>query len=144
VSPLFQRKPDLPTAHEDAWWAFLDCAEVIEGGRRLLLGTLPTGRVEPAPIAVGLDALGGAIRDARSWMPRWEVAEVADEWRDCHEALDEAEGNLDMVREVAATTRELEELLGAVEEVVAPLDAFADAERAWRRAWRLPRERPGV
>ena len=142
MSPLFTRKPELPPALHDAWWAFLDCAEVIEGGRRLLLGTLPTGRVEPAPIAVGIDALGRSVEDARGWMARWHVDELEVEWRGCHEALDESQGNLDMVREVAATTRELEELLGAVEEVVAPLDAFADAEREWRRRWRLPRERP--
>jgi hypothetical protein len=142
MSPLLRRKPDLPPEHHDAWWAFLDCAEVIEGGRRLLLGTLPTGRVEPAPIGVGLDALAGAIEDARAWMDRWKLDEVLDEWQDCHDALDEAAGSIPEVREVAATTGELEELLEAVQEVVAPLDAFADAEGAWRRAWRLPRERP--
>lgn len=143
MSPLFSRKPDLPPELHDAWWAFLDCAEVIEGGRRILLGTLPTGRVEPAPVAVGVDALRRALEDARVWMDRWRIDELGDEWGDCHEAMDESESNLDMVLEVAATTGELEELLGAVEEVVAPLDAFADAEREWRRRWRLPRERPG-
>lgn len=142
MSSLFRRKPDLTADLHDAWWAFLDCAEVIEGGRRILLGTLPTGRVEPAPVAVGVDALRRALEDARVWMDRWKVDELLGEWCDCHEAMDESEGNLVMVLEVAATTGELEELLGAVEEVVAPLDAFADAEREWRRRWRLPRERP--
>jgi hypothetical protein len=138
---VFQRKPALPDELLPAWGAFLDCAEVIEGGRRLLLGTLPTGRVEPAPIGVGLDALDGAIDDARGWMPGWELPEVAGEWGDCHEALDEAQAAIPQVREVAATTGELEELLGSVEDVIAPLDAFADAERAFRRRWKLPRER---
>lgn len=138
---MFQRKLPLPETYHDAWWAFLDCAEVIEGGRRLLLGTLPTGRVEPAPIGVGLDALDRAIDDARGWMDRWRLEEVADAWADCRAALDESQQAIPHVREVAATTTELEELLGAVEDVVAPLDAFADAERAFRRRWRLPRER---
>lgn len=138
---MFTRKPPLPDDLHDAWWSFLDCAEVIEGGRRLLLGTLPTGRVEPAPIGVGLDALKRSLDDAREWMPRWKLVEVEDEWQECVEAMDEAEGAIDGVREVAATTNELEELLGAVEDVVAPLDAFADAERAFRRQWKLPRQR---
>lgn len=138
---MFSRKPPLPDDRHDAWWAFLDCAEVIEGGRRLLLGTLPTGRVEPAPIGVGIDALERAIQDARGWMDRWRLPDVEDEWADCHAALDDAERAVPELRAVAATTRELEELLGAVEEVVAPLDAFADAERAFRRVWKLPRER---
>jgi hypothetical protein len=139
---LFTRKPELPADRHDAWWAFLDCAEVIEGGRRILLGTLPTGWVEPAPIGVGLDALGRALEDARSWMPRWQVDELRADWDDCLAAMDESEAAFDEVREVAASTSELEELLEAVGDVVAPLDAFADAEREWRRRYRVPRERP--
>lgn len=136
--PLFQRKPPLPDDHLDAWRGFLDCAQVIESGRRVLLSTLPTGRIEPAPIGVGLDAVRGAIADAREWMPRWHLDEVAADWQDCRSAMDEAESNLQGVEVVAAETSELEELLEAVTDVVAPLDAFADAERTWRRRWRVP------
>ena len=139
---LFQRRPELPADLHDAWWAFLDCAQAIEAGRRVLLGTLPTGRVEPAPVAVGVDALARSLEDVRAWMPTWRLPEIADDWEDCVAAVEEAEANLDHVREVAANTSELEELLEAVGEVVAPLDAFADAERAWRRHWKVPRDRP--
>lgn len=137
---MLRRKPPLPADRHDAWRAFLDCADVVEGGRRVLLGTLPTGRVEPAPVGVGLAALDRALADARGWMGRWHLHELEDAWRDCHVALDQAEAGLDEVREVAASSSELEELLEAVGEVVAPLDAFADAEREWRRRWRLPRD----
>lgn len=150
---IFTRKPELPADLHDAWWSFLDCAEVIEGGRRVLLGTLPTGRVEPAPIAVGLDSMRQAIRDAREWMPRWRVTEAAGSadpdaaedlahaWEKANTSLDEAETGCEHVAEVAASTRELEELLTAFQDVIDPLDSFSDAERAWRRAWRLPRQR---
>jgi hypothetical protein len=140
---VLRRKPELPADLHDAWWAFLDCAEVIEGGRRVLLGTLPTGRVEPAPIGVGTDAVRRAIADARGWMPRWKLDEVADEWADCQRALDDAETGTTGLDEVAASTRELEELLEACQDVIDPLDTFADAERAFRRRWKLPRERTG-
>lgn len=136
---IFTRKPDPDPATLEAWRAFLDCAEVIEGGRRLLLSTLPTGRVEPAPIAVGIEAMRRAIDDARGWMDRWKIDEIVDAWEECIAGLDEAMSALDELEETAATTSELEELLGATEEVVAPLDAFADAEREFRRRWRLPR-----
>lgn len=144
--PLIQRKPPLPEHLHDAWWAFVDCAEVIEGARRILLGTMPTGRVEPAPVAVGIEAVRGALRDARSWMGRWKIdrsesEELLADWQDCHDAMDEADSALDQLSEVAASTTELEELLSATEEVVAPLDAFADAERTWRRTWKVPRQR---
>lgn len=136
---LFQRTPPLPPEHAEAWQAFLDCAAVVEGGIRTLFSTLPVGRVEPAPVAVGVTAMRTAIADARGWMPRWRIEELAADWDDCAAALDEAEGNLEHVAEVAASTDELEELNEAVGEVVGPLDAFADAERAWRRTWRVPR-----
>jgi hypothetical protein len=157
---LFSRKPDLPADLHDAWWAFLDCAEVIEGGRRVLLGTLPTGRVEPAPIPVGLASMRQAIEDAREWMPRWRVpapppdvetgpggaearhvTDLAEAWDKASRSLDEAEEGCTHVAEVAASTRELEELLEAFQDVIDPLDSFSDAERAWRKAWKVPRDR---
>ena len=141
--PLFARKPELPADLHEAWRAFLDCAEVIEGGRRVLLGVLPTGRVEPAPVGVGTDAVRRAIVDARQWMPRWRVEQLEADWQDCLAALDEAEHGCSEVDHVAATTGELEELLTAVQDVIEPLDVFADAERAWRRSWKLPRDVQG-
>lgn len=141
--PLFARKPELPADLQEAWRAFLDCAEVIEGGRRVLLGVLPTGRVEPAPVGVGTDAVRRAIVDARQWMPRWRVEQLEADWQDCLAALGEAEHGCTEVDEVAATTGELEELLTAVQDVIEPLDVFADAERAWRRTWKLPRDAQG-
>ncbi|MFU8841595.1 MAG: hypothetical protein ACNA8R_12885 [Nitriliruptoraceae bacterium] len=141
--PLFARKPELPADLHEAWRAFLDCAEVIEGGRRVLLGTLPTGRVEPAPVGVGTDAVRRAITDARAWMPRWQLDQLEAEWQDCQAGLDEATAACDAADEVAATTDEQEDLLTAVQDVIEPLDVFADAERAWRRQWKLPRD-PGM
>jgi hypothetical protein len=138
---MFRRKPDLPQELQPAWWSFVDCAEVIEAGRRVLLGTLPTGRVEPAPIGVGTDAVRRSITDAREWMPLWRLDELESDWQDCQSALDDAERGLEEVDEVAASTSELEELLESLQGVIDPLDTFADAEREWRRRWRLPRER---
>lgn len=138
--PLFNRPDPLPPELHPAWRAFLDCAAVIEGGRRTLLGTMPVGRVEPRPVGLGVDAMARAIDDAREWMPVWRVDELAADWADCAAALDAAERGLPEVREVAARTGELEVLQESVMDVVEPLDAFADAERAFRRTWRIPRE----
>jgi hypothetical protein len=138
--PLFNRPDPLPDELVPAWRAFLDCAAVVEGGRRTLLGTMPVGRVEPTPVGLGVDAMATAIADARGWMDAWRLPELEEDWADCLAALDEAETSLPEVRAVAASTDELEELQEAAMDVVEPLDAFADAERAFRRAWRIPRE----
>ena len=137
----FRRRPHLPDDRRAAWWAFLDSAELLEGGRRTLLGALPTGRVEPAPIAVGTQALRRAVADVRAWLPRWLVPDVADEHAACAGALDEADRRLDALERIAAETDELDHILDEVRHLMDRLDAFADAEKAFRRHWRCP-ERP--
>ncbi len=138
---MFRRRPPLPEHLHDVWWAFVDCAEVIEAGRRQALATLPAGRVEPAPVGLGLDALERAVEDAEAWMPRWRVDEVAEVWQECWSALEESRKAIPQVRRTAAEPGELEDLLGVMTEAIDPLDAFADAERYWMRRWRLPTER---
>lgn len=140
--PLVNRKPRLPADRLQAWQAFLDCAGVIEAGRRQLLATLPTGRVEPSPVGIGAEGMRQALEDVSSWMDRWRVDELAGDWQDCRAAISESAAGLPRLRDVAASTNELEELLAAVSSVVSPLDAFAGAERAWRRRWRMPRGQP--
>ncbi|HEX2028282.1 MAG TPA: hypothetical protein VHF25_09825 [Nitriliruptorales bacterium] len=136
------RRPVLPHDLHDAWWSFAGCAEAVDRGCRRLLATLPAGRVEPAPVAVGLDAMAAAIEDARTSLRRWRhVDRLHAEWERCAVALHESAGAIPATRQVAARTAELEELLGAVQAVVDPLDAFVQAERAWRRRWRLPSRR---
>lgn len=138
--PLFERRPVLPDDLLPAWRSFLDAAEVIEAGRRTLLSTMPVGRVEPAPVAIGVQALRQSLDDADGWMGAWSgIPQLTEDHQDCLESMAESRANLDQVNEVAASTNELEELQAAVEDVIVPLDAFADAERTWRRTWRIPR-----
>jgi hypothetical protein len=143
VSPrrLFATRPHLPADLEPAWWAFIDCCDVLEGGRRVLLGVLPVGRVEPAPITVGTTALRQAIVDVREWMPGWRIEALADEWRTCSDALDRTAQQLDRIDEIAASTDELDDVLDPVRLMMDRLDAFADAEAAFRRMWRCPDSR---
>ena len=135
------RRPALPDDRRAAWWAFLDSAELLEGGRRTLLGALPTGRVEPAPIAVGTQALRRAVADVRAWLPRWDVPELAEERAACAAALDEADVRLDALERIAADTDELDHVLDEVRHLMDRLDAFADVEVAFRRRWRCPERR---
>ncbi len=139
-APMLRRRPPLPSALSEAWWAFLSCAEVIEQGRRRLLATLPAGRVEPVPVEVGLDAVARAIDAARAEMWRWRLPELVAVWSRCFTALEAAAEAVPGAYRVSASATELEDLLVSVEAVVEPLGAFGDAERVWRRRWRVPIE----
>lgn len=128
-----RRRKTLPEHLVSTWEAFVAQAERVEAARSALLACLPVGRVDPAPIPVGLDLVRDELAAVRDAMGVWHVDEVAQQWAACRESIDEALGAVEPAREVAATTGELEELLEAVGDVVEPLDAWASAEVAWRR-----------
>ncbi len=119
--------PTLVPAHE----IFLSQAERVEAARRALLGCLPVGRVDPAPVGVGLDLVRDEVAAVLTELAGWRRPEVEAVWHRVREACDEALAAVPAAHRVAAATTELERLLGAVGEVVEPLDAWGEAERAW-------------
>lgn len=131
---MLRRRPrTLPEALEAPYAAFLAQAERLQAARRALLSCLPVGRVDPLPVPVGLDLLADEVRELRDAMDAWRVPPLEAEWRACRAAMDEALDALPEAHRVAASSTELEELLGAVADVHEPLDAWGAAERTWRR-----------
>ena len=116
----------------EPWAIFVSQAERVERARRALLSCLPVGRVDPAPVPVGLDLLRDELLAVRDDLPRWRVAALEQQWQACDAAIAEALGHIDPTRETAEQTDELEVLLEAVTDVVEPLDVWQDAEHAWR------------
>lgn len=72
------------------------------------------------------------------WMPDWRLDELEDEWLSCTAALAEAAERLDTIDAIAASTEELDDVLDPVRSLMDRLDAFADAEAAFRIRWRCP------
>ena len=138
ASAVFRRK-QIPEHLTEQWSAFLAQAERVENARQALLGCLPVGRVDPAPIPVGLDLLRDELVAVRGDMERWRVPEVDEQWQACLAAIEEALEHVEPTRATAEETDELEELLEAVTDVVEPLDVWQDAERAWRSLSRRSR-----
>ena len=123
----------MPTRLQPAWETFAAQAERVQSARRVVLACLPVGRVEPAPVAVGLDVLADELTAVKAELDDWRAEEVEQRWRACAASIDEALGAIPAAKEVAASSTELEELLGAVADVVEPVgDAWEAAERHWR------------
>lgn len=114
------------------WAAFVAQARRVEDARQVLLGCLPVGRVDPAPVPVGLDLLRDELRAIEAQVGAWHVPEVEPQWGACRDALAEALAHVEPTREIALSTDELEVLLDAVTDVIEPLDVWHDAERHWR------------
>ena len=134
------RRKTMPDVLLPAWQAFQAQAEQVQNARRVVLSCLPVGRVDPAPVPVGLDVLHDELQEVRADLEAWRVAPVADHWRACDAAIDEALAAIPHAKHTAETTTELEELLGAVGDVVEPLgDAWEAAERHWLSLRERPR-----
>jgi hypothetical protein len=127
---VFRRK-QIPPHLSDQWTAFAAQAERVEGARQALLSCLPVGRVDPAPIPVGLDLLRDELVAVRDELERWRVEPVEAQWRACAAAIAEALEHVEPARATAAETDELEELLVTVADVIEPLDVWQEAEHAW-------------
>jgi hypothetical protein len=126
------RRKAMPPSLLPAWEAFQAQVDRVQTARRVVLSCLPVGRVDPAPVPVGLDVLHDELTALQPVLAQWRVDEVEKEWLACRESIDEALAAIPHARHVAETSAELEELLGAVSDVVEPLgDAFGAAERHW-------------
>jgi hypothetical protein len=126
------RRRHMPDALVASWAAFGEQAQRLEDARQALLGCLPVGRVDPAPIPVGLDLLRDELQAVATRVEDWRVPEVESQWQACRAALAESLAHIEPTRLTAARTDELEVLLDAVTDVVEPLDVWQDAERRWR------------
>ncbi|MGH8909001.1 MAG: hypothetical protein ACRD0K_21530 [Egibacteraceae bacterium] len=127
------RRKRMPVALQPAWDAFRAQALRVEQARSALLSCLPVGRVDPVPVPVGLDLVRDELIAVAGEMASWRHDATAAHWDACAAAVGEALAAVGEARRVATTSTELEELLGAVSDVVEPLDAWHDAERAWLR-----------
>ena len=126
------RRKTIPEPLLPAYAEFERQAEQVQAARTAVLSCLPVGRVDRVPVPVGLDLLSDELSDVAQRLPAWKVPEVEAHWQACAEAIVEAEQALPAAYEVAQTSGELEELLGAVGDVIEPIgDAFAAAERRW-------------
>jgi hypothetical protein len=123
----------IPVELQPAWEAFRAQAVRVEQARSALLSCLPVGRVDPVPVPVGLDLVRDELRAVAAGLSEWRHDAIAVHWRACEAAVAEALAAVPEAHRVAASSTELEELLDAVSEVVEPLDAWAEAERAWLR-----------
>lgn len=125
------RRKRIPAELEPAFQAFRAQAERVEQARSALLSCLPVGRVDPAPVPVGLDLLRDELTAVDGELDAWHRDVIADHWAACSEAILQALAALPNAYRVAASSTELDDLLSAVGDAVEPLDAWHDAERAW-------------
>jgi hypothetical protein len=106
-------------------------AAAVERAKAAALSAVPAPRREPEPLAPAVVALEGALADAREALATW--TESPPEVRErCRAALEETARRAEWLR-LEAPSMDFESLVLVLGDVIAPLDAFVDAEHELRR-----------
>ena len=128
---MFRRKR-LPAQLEAPFAAFRAVLDELEPAKAALTDVMPTTRMPGRPLAEALLEFESGIERALPLMPGWHVPEVEPAWTACERGLEEAGDRARRFREEAPDVGGFEGLIWAVEELLAPLDAFAAAEDRFR------------
>lgn len=125
------RRKRMPPDLVESWETFSAQAARVEGACQALLGCLPVGRVEPAPVPVGLDVMRDELRAVAADVERWRRPEVERHWESCTAATSSALDEIEQVRRLAERTDEMQHVVEAISELVGTLEPWYDAERFW-------------
>jgi hypothetical protein len=112
--------------------AFASAASLIDGAQRALLAAIPTSRDPGIPLGEALDAFLEALNAAGAAMPPWRDERWADDWKACSDGIAEARDAARRLKNLKVSLT-FEQLNAQIGDVLYPLDAFVDAERALRR-----------
>ena len=125
-------RKELPPELAPAYGAFLALLEVLEPAKAGLTDVLPGTRMPGRPLADALAAFEAGLREAGARMDAWRAPGVADQWEACRQGLEAASTLAARVRAEPPELGGFEGLLGLVEGLLDPLEAFAAAEERFR------------
>lgn len=126
---MFRRIPDrLRPALE----GFRRVVEHVELAKASLTEAVPTTRLPGRPLAEAILEFGDELRAAEGEMSSWRAVELTEVWSACSTALAEARSNAERMRLEGAAPVGFEALIGAIGDLLAPLDAFSGAADRFR------------
>ena len=104
----------------------------VDRAKRAMTDTVPTTRLPGTPLAEALHAFDEELLAATEEMPPWRIEEVEDVWGRCSSALEEARAEAGRLRLGREPPAGFEGLIGAIGDVLAPLDVFGEAADRFR------------
>jgi hypothetical protein len=128
---ILRRKRITPEV-QSAFDAFRAVLERLEPAKAALTDVMPTTRMPGRPLPDALAEFEEGLERAEERMPAWRISALEAEWIVCEQGLTEARARARRFREDAPEVGGFEGLIWAVEELMAPLDAFATASERFR------------
>jgi len=120
--------PELQAPHD----AFVSLVGPLERAKAALTASIPGTRLPGRPLAETLLEFEEGLREVRERMAAWRATEVERAWLAADAALDEALGMAERLRLRAEMPVGFEALVGTIQDLLAPLEAFEDAEARFR------------
>jgi hypothetical protein len=111
----------------------------VERAKAAVVAAVPSARAPGRPLADALFEFDDRLAAAASLMDSWRTEHVADAWKACADGIAEARGRGERLR-LDAPDLGFESLLGAIQELIDPLDAFELAAARLRELGSLPRQ----
>ena len=129
---MILRRKRLPSALRASFVGFRRVLAEIEPAKTALTEVMPTTRMPGRSLPDALLEFEGGLARGVELMPGWRVNEVESEWNACGRGLAEALARAERFREEAPELGGFEGLIWAVEELLGPLEPFADAAERFR------------
>jgi hypothetical protein len=126
------RRKRLPAPLRDAHRAFSAVMEDVDRAHAVLTEAAPSTRFAGRPLPDALLEFEELLRSAQAGMEGWRVPEAQKEWERCAEGLAFSLQLAERLRLEAPAIAGFETLIGTIDSLIAPLDAFVAAEERFR------------
>jgi hypothetical protein len=126
------RRKRLPAPLRDTHQAFSLVVEDVDRAHAVLTEAAPSTRFAGRPLPDALLDFEEVLRSAQARMEGWRVPELQQEWERCAEGLVTSLHLAERLRLEAPEIPGFETLIGTIDSLIAPLDAFVEAEERFR------------
>jgi hypothetical protein len=126
------RRKRLPAPLRDVHRAFSLVMEDVDRAHAVLTEAAPSTRFAGRPLPDALLEFEEVLRSAQAGMEGWRVPELQEEWERCGEGLATSLHLAERLRLEAPEILGFETLIGTIDSLIAPLEAFAAAEERFR------------
>jgi hypothetical protein len=126
------RRKRLSTELETALGELRAIVAEVEAGKRAMTGAVPSTRSAGTPFAEGILELEQRLTAAQALMPAWRHPNLEDEWLACDAGIRESLERARRMREDPPELGGFEGLIWAVDQLLAPLEAFEAAAERFR------------
>ena len=126
------RRKRLPDQLQGSLEHLREVVAEIDAAKDAMTGTVPSTRSPGTPLAEGILELEQRLKAGQALMAAWRHPDLEDEWRACDDGIGESLERAQRLREDPPDLGGFEGLIWAVDQLLAPLEAFEAAAERFR------------